>query len=70
MKVSRKENLGRYVTPVTAIRIPILNTRTEEPNETLKILVTFTVQIYVPVWFMVKHESNFTRVPEILFGII
>jgi hypothetical protein len=40
--------------------------RTEEPSETLKV-VAFTVQIYVPVWFTVKHENNYIK---ILFGII
>jgi hypothetical protein len=58
-------NHSRWLT--TATRILILYTRTEEPSETLKILVTFIVQIYAPVWFMVKHDTNFT---EILFGFI
>ena len=30
-------------------------------------VVAFTVQIYVPVWFTVKHENNYIK---ILFGII
>lgn len=61
-------NHSRWLT--TATRIMYLYTRTVEPTETLKTLVTFIVQIYAPVWFMVKHVNNFTKGPMILFDII
>lgn len=59
---------SRWLT--TATRILILYTRTVEPSDTLKILVTFIVRSYAPTWFLVRRNNNFTSGPFILFKII
>jgi hypothetical protein len=61
-------NHSRWIT--TATRILHLYTRTEQPSEVLKLLTTYIVKIYGPVWFMVRRVNNFLKGPEIFFDII
>jgi hypothetical protein len=61
-------NHSRWLT--TATRILILYTRTQDPSEILKILVTFIVTSYAPAWFLIKRTNNFTAGPAVFFKII
>jgi hypothetical protein len=61
-------NHSRWIT--TATRILYLYTRTEQPSEVLKLLTTYIVKVYGPVWFMVRRVNNFLKGPEIFFDII
>jgi hypothetical protein len=61
-------NLARWLT--TAIRILVLYTRTEDPSETLIILVHYIVKVYAFTWFTVREANSFTAGPEILFEMI
>ncbi len=61
-------NLARWLT--TAIRILVLYTRTDDPSETLFILVHYIVKVYAFTWFTVREVNNFIGGPEILFEMI
>ena len=61
-------NMARWLT--TATRILILYTRTVNPSETLKVIVTFIVKSYAPSWFNVKFNNDWCAGPAILFDMI
>ena len=52
------------------IRLEILYTRTENPSEGLKMIVTYICQVYVPMWFSIKCHSKFTQGPAHLFKLL
>ena len=45
----------------------IIYTRTKEPNSNLIKIVSFCVQVYVPMWFLIKQKHNFWHGPSNLF---
>jgi hypothetical protein len=61
-------NHSRWLT--TATRILILYTRTLSPSENLKVIVTFIVKSYAPIWFTVRVKNNFLLGPSVLFDMI
>ena len=58
-------NHSRWLT--LAIRLLILYTRTENPSQGLITLVTYIMQVYAPMWFILKKASSFTDAPFALF---
>jgi hypothetical protein len=61
-------NHSRWLT--TATRILIIYTRTLSPSENLKVIVTFIVKSYAPIWFTVRVQNNFLLGPTVLFEMI
>ena len=58
-------NHSRWLT--LAIRLLILYTQTENPSQGLITLVTYIMQVYAPMWFILKKASSFTDAPFALF---
>ena len=58
-------NHARWLT--LAIRLMIIYTRTEEPDSSLIKITCFIVQVYVPMWFMIKQNNKFWHGPVNLF---
>jgi hypothetical protein len=58
-------NHSRWLT--LAIRLLILYTRTDNPAQGLQTVVTFIMQVYAPMWFILKKASSFTEAPLALF---
>lgn len=53
-------NHSRWLT--LGIRLLILYTRTANPSDGLKRIVTYVVQVYAVMWFRIKSNSKFTQV--------
>ena len=51
-----------------AIRLMVLYTRTEEPSPPLIDIVSFVVQVYCPMWFLIKSKNNFINGPSNIFN--
>ena len=58
-------NHSRWLT--FAIRLQQLYTRTPNPCDGLKTVVTYIVQVYGPMWFLIKSSTSFTDGPLLLF---
>ena len=58
-------NHARWLT--LAIRLMVIYTRTEEPNSSLIKITSFIVQVYVPMWFLIKQKNKFWHGPANLF---
>ena len=61
-------NHSRWLT--LAIRLMTLYTRTETPSHGLTLIVTYIVQVYCPVWFLMKSRWKFTSGPFHLFTMM
>ena len=61
-------NHSRWLT--LAIRLMTLYTRKQRPSHGLKLIVTYIVQVYCPVWFMIKSKWKFTYGPLHLFSMM
>lgn len=59
---------SRWLT--TASRILRLYVGTDDPSENLKILVTFIMKVYAPVWFLVKMQSSCAQGSKHLWRMI
>lgn len=57
-------SLSRWLT--TALRILVYYTRSENPSETLVVLVKYIQTVYGPFWFELKLHKNFLNGPRIL----
>ena len=48
----------------------ILYTRKDNPTPGLKKFVKYVVQVYCPIWFLIKKNSKFTSGPSHLFTLM
>ena len=54
----------------TANRIPRFYAACNEPSTVSKELVDYIMNVYIPVWFAITKESNFTNGPQYFFSIL
>ena len=67
-QVPGKVDHARWLT--LSIRALILYTRTEDPSPSLIRIVLHIVQVYAPMWFIIKCNPKFTNGPKHLFKLM
>ena len=61
-------NHSRWLT--LAIRLLVLYTRTDQPDESLVHLARYIQQVYAPMWFLVKSNPGFSKGAAHLFQLM
>ena len=58
-------NHSRWLT--LAVRLLQLWTRTDNPDQNLRNIVSYILKVYAPAWFLIRKENNFVMGPEHIF---